>query len=696
MLFFFPSLLFAEPTPSNAPPSETTSTEEQSDTPENQQETEQVGESIESTEEQEEVGKPEQEEQQKPQIDPRAEQFDQLLRLLSEDTPTKERIKLINDMHTLPNVLKSIQFLALYGTPELRSAIINVLSQHPEEDITYTIAQETLKNKPTEDIYADVFALLANLDNQRAAEILKDELENTSHSTAKRQEIRTILSTRYSSWFSTQNVSTSTNDMRSRVIFSLGGAYLGQSLLSTLGTISQGDDGAAIGSFTGVVTGAVGAALYSQNTPMSLGSATHFTHSTIWGSVIGHSIAYTFDFDYSDNLQAISRSLGALGGAAYSVYTIQNPRTFRDMMESNIIIGESILFSMALNGVTNGDSDTAFLIGSLGGFALAEAIAPKWKPNGNTVLLSSIYSVEAGLLGILLYDNTNVDADIITVMAHSGLILGCIQDHFTEVNFHTIGMAAFGAYTGNLIGAGVDILDGNGDFSFSAVGGSIGAVGGSFLSKNTPFLTPGYLMGSSGLVVANTMGLGFIMSENYDSNALFGGYLLATGLGNLGMASFQDKLNLNGEKAIFLASTSLWGTYLATTGMSIAFEEPPSEYTAAKILLGSFDAGLATGVYLLSREDFHPANTINTQFMAVLGGTLGSFGGYLISPTPRGAAIGSLVGVAGGGYLGTKFQLNLPKKTWFDNLFVQASPQLQPSGELGAQVQISGILGGKR
>lgn len=689
MLFLFPSLLFAEPSTSDDAPSDAPIEDQ---TPEESS-------SNETTEENETEILPQntlEEEQPIPSVETglNQDQIDKLLILLNEETPLAQRIEIVNEIHTLPNVLNSMQLLALHSPDSLRSAIIKILSHHSTEDITYTIAKQILKNKPSDGIYSDVFSLLTDLNNTKAAQILKDELENTKHTTAKRQEIRKILTTKYSSWFAQQKVSNSTNDFTTRSMFSLGSSILGQNLFSALGYLSQGSEGETIGSWTGVVAGGVGGILYTQNTPMSFGSATHFTHSNIWGSIIGNSLASKFSFN--NELTVISRSIGGLSGTAYSLYTISNQRSFRDIIESNIIIGESILFSLSLSRLINSNTETGFFIGSLGGFILAEAITPKWKPNGNTLLLASIYSLEASLLGNLIYENTNVSEEIISVMAHSGLILGCLQDKYTYVDTKMVGMTAFGAYTGNMIGLGIDLLQKTDSGTMTSIGGAFGSVSGGFLSKHTPFLTPSYLLGSSILVASNTIGLGFIISEYNDSETTYGSTVLATGLGNLAMASFQDRLNLDGEKAIFLASTSLWGSYLATTGIAIALDESPSEYLTAKIGLAGFDIGLGTGLYLLKEKSFRPADTINAQLMAIIGGSLGSFGGYLVSANPRGTAIGSLLGVVGGGYLGTKYEIPLPKFKWFDNLFVQAAPQIMPSGDIGAHLQIGGILGGTR
>ena len=90
----------------------------------------------------------------------------------------------------------------------------------------------------------------------------------------------------------------------------------------------------------------------------------------------------------------------------------------------------------------------------------------------------------------------------------------------------------------------------------------------------------------------------------------------------------------------------------------------------------------------LNRPNFLVRDTTNPQLFAIIGASLGTFGAYLINDSARSLAIGSLIGAGVGGYMGTKYSIDLPKTDFFDKLFISAAPQFSPEGDLGVQMQL--------
>lgn len=624
------------------------------------------------------------------------ETLEQLLLLLNEQTPRQEREALLDKLHIKPGVLSSLENFSLHAPIELRKKILTLLLAHPEEPVTYNIARKTLQAQPSIEMYEHTFELLVELNNVKAASILKTQMENTSHPTEIRRRIQELLEQRYSEWYAENPSQKSITDFSGRLAFSVGSSVLGASVFSALGQIGQGEDGSEIGTGTGIVVGAVGGALYTQEKSISLGSALYFTHASSWGTIAGSSLGTVLDLD--QNGSSIFRAMGSLGGAAYGIHTLKTKRTVRDVIEANIIHGESIFLTQSLSeamGLAYYE-DEVFLVGSLAGFGLSELITPTWHPNGNTILLAGIYGFEGLFLGESIYEDSGYENEgISSLLFHSGIVLAGLQEHYSVVNSNTIGMTAYGAYTGHMLGMGIGNLQNEGSVNLhTALGGTLGTAVGTLLSSKTPELTPSYLLGSTILVQVNTFAASSIINAvNGQNNTVSGMTHIATGLGNIGMGYFRDRLNLTGEKSLFLTSTSFWGTYL--TGSTIAlFDVDPTELGTSIVLLTSFDAGLGAGVYLLNRPNFEIRSTINPQLFAIIGGSLGSFGAYLINNSTQSLALGSLIGVGIGGYMGTKYKIKIPKSKFFDDFFLSAAPRYTPEGDIGVQINFAGLLGG--
>ena len=703
MFLLISTLLWANPQDPPQPPTEddpnTSDTQEETSSPKeessnisNEENTpsETVEEAEDTAPSQEELATIEQSEQEKTLSD--------LILLLNEATPIEQRITLLNELHLAPNVLPALQTLSLHGPISIRKEMLTLLKEHPEDPVTYNIASSTLSANANEDIKETTYVLLKTLKTPQAAQILKERAESKNVSSKERKRARTLLENHYPKFLAKNPPRILTADPFARAIFSTGSAVLGGNLFATLGRLSQGDDGAALGGTTGSLAGGVGGYLYTQDKSFTHGSAWYFIHANTWGSILGSGLAERMSLD--DNLYSIMRSVGSLGGAMYGIHTLSKERSVDDVLESNLIIGQSTYLSsalFALSGLTYGESDLdSILFGSAVGFGLAEFISPHWKPDLGTALLASVYGGEAALLASSLDDEGYAVDGLGQFMVSAAIIAAEVQDHFQKPKPHVIATSIYGAYTGHIFGNGVSNLQSSYSSLPISIGGAVGTIAGSYIGTKSPYFDSSFLLGSSVLVAANTFGLYGIVdalqSESSTNGTLSGIRDISTGLGNMGMLYAQDKFNLTGERTLFLTSTSLWGSYFALTGTAIIGTEP-SQLGGSMLLLSSFDIGLGAGAYLLSRPNFQIRDSINPQLFAIIGASLGTFGAYLINNSARSLAIGSLVGTGLGGYMGTKYSIDLPKTDFFDKLFISAVPQFSQEGDLGVQMQIGGLLG---
>ena len=619
--------------------------------------------------------------------------LNELILLLSEETPIEDRLSLLEKIHKEPNVLPALKTLSLYGPIEIRQKSLVVLKEHPNEKVTYEITEQILRTSENNELILNTYGLLNDLKTEAAATVLKKQAENTDASAEKRKQARIFLEQHYPNFLSKNPLKVLVADPLARGIFSTGSAILGGNLFSTLGQLSQGEDGSAVGGFTGTLSGAVGGFLYSQDKSFSYGSALYFIHANSWGSFMGSQLSEQMNLDY--NMSSIMQSLGSLGGAAYGIHTLETDRSVRDIVEHNIIMGQSIFLATSLWGVSgNEDSNMdGLLLGSFAGLALGEFIAPEWEPDVGTALLASLYSGESAFLGLSLND-AGIGNDWLTpCMVSAAIIAAEVQDHIQNPGTETLATSIYGAYTGHIFGSGIGNLQGSSSTLPIAIGGMGGMIAGGYISNNSPYLDSSYLLGSSILVAANTFGIYGLVDATQGSTQMTDGIRdVSTGLGNIGMLYAQDVFNLTGEKTLFLTSSSLWGSYFAVTSTTIIGAEP-SEIGTITLLLSSFDIGLGAGAYLLNRPGFDIQNTINPQLFGIIGGSLGAFGAYLVNDSPRSLAVGSLLGVGIGGYLGTKYSIELPEMNFFDKIFLSAAPQISPDGDIGIQAHIGGIIG---
>ena len=629
---------------------------------------------------------------------PQEKTLSDLILLLNESTPIAQRVELLNSLHDAPDVLPALQTLSLHGPIAIRKEMLKLLIAHPEDPITYKIASNTLAANANEDLQEDTYALLSNLKTTKAARILKKRAENKEVSSKERKRARTLLENHYPKFLAKNPTRALTADPMARAIFSMGSAVLGGNIFATLGRLSQGDDGAALGVTTGTIAGGVGGYLYTQDKSFTHGSAWYFIHANTWGSAFGAGLAERMGLD--ENLSSIVRSVGSIGGSMYGLRTLSKDRSIDDVIESNLIMGQSIYLSSSLwelSGASYYDADLdSILFGTAVGFGLAEVISPYWQPDLGTVLLANVYGLEAAILSESLRDEGYGTEGLGQFMISAAIVAAELQDHFQKPDPHVIATSIYGAYTGHIFGNGISNLQSSDSSLPISIGGAVGTVMGSYLGTRSPYFDSSFLLGSSVLVGANTWGLygiaDALLSDDTNGDTLRGIRDISAGLGNMGMLYAQDKLNLTGEKTLFLTSTSFWGSYIALAGTAIIGAEP-SQLGTSTLLLSSFDLGLGAGAYLLSRPNFQIRDSINPQLFAVIGGSLGIFGAYLINDSARSLAIGSLVGAGVGGYMGTKYSIDLPNTDFFDKLFISAAPQFSPEGDIGVQMQLGGLLG---
>ena len=347
----------------------------------------------------------------------------------------------------------------------------------------------------------------------------------------------------------------------------------------------------------------------------------------------------------------------------------------------------------------------SWAFGASAGLIASEFLSPTWKPDLNTLFLGLLYGIEGGVAASTLSDLTSNEEALSGLGFSTGVALAIAQDSLFKVESHNVITSAFGAYTGHLLGLGITgVLENTFEpnTQLTSFGGVAGTVLGAYWAKKKEKIDPIYLVSSGFLLGVQGLGIGsavLINDENSEENIpeVLGFTSLLVAGGNVGSIFLQEQLGLTGDKAAFLTSTSLWGTYIGNVGaIALDLDVDPSAVPLTQ--LAFFDMGLAGGALLLMDQDFDPRSSINTQLYAALGGTLGAYMGFLINDTTdaQSAAFGSLLGVALGGVYGARVKKKIsfrPSLPFLEQTVFSAMPKFSDEGQIGVQINIAGLLG---
>jgi len=364
----------------------------------------------------------------------------------------------------------------------------------------------------------------------------------------------------------------------------------------------------------------------------------------------------------------------------------------------------------------------AMLGGSAVGLGLGTMVQQAWEPTPASVAFATVIGAESAWIGGWLptaLDWDEPDGNIRTTL-HAGVAGGLLYDHHQPLDEKTIGMLAYGGLLGNAFGAGVPMLATSDDEQVIAATmlpvGVAGMVAGGVVADDVE-LSDGdkaMIAVGTGMTMLESTAIGQVMYIEgiwCDERLQAEGLVLTTGaLAGTGFTHLATRTEPAMVDMFFLASSAAWGAWYGAM-VPIGFDMNLSD--SAHILSTTFaaDAFLAGGGLALAKVDgFESWQTAIPQLGGVAGATVGSLAIAMFSEEENEVALGAVIGsTAGlgvgsllqakkGDELGKKFQTAqslIPKPHFLEKVPGEWSamvlPQIDPTGELGANVSISGV-----
>ena len=105
-------------------------------------------------------------------------------------------------------------------------------------------------------------------------------------------------------------------------------------------------------------------------------------------------------------------------------------------------------------------NNQAALIGSALGLTAGHFIQKEWNVTNETALFGGVYAIELSIAASTAMDAFNIEKDqgYVRTAIHTGLVGALLYEHFHPVDFNTSAFTAYGAFAGNLLGAGIPSL----------------------------------------------------------------------------------------------------------------------------------------------------------------------------------------------------------------------------------------------
>ena len=358
-------------------------------------------------------------------------------------------------------------------------------------------------------------------------------------------------------------------------------------------------------------------------------------------------------------------------------------------------------------------------LGSMTGLATQAALRDRWQPDSPDVGFAGLVAGNAAWTATWMpvaLDRYGVDGRGL-LASHAGASLALVAAHKLEPSWTHNGMMAWGTVLGNSLGAGLPLLADAKDETTVAVmlpmglaGAGLGYVAGGrveFHGGDRAMLGVGVP-----LVTLQSLGYGGVLAmrqNSFEESQMAGLMLTGEALGGIGLTAVSQRWDPNAGQMLLLGSGALWGAwYGVLTPIALDLDGEPEDLLLSTLVasdLGLVAAGVAT--YGL---DVHPRSTLSPQLGGVAGATFGSLAVSLVSPEPRAASAGALLGSVAGFAGGTLFEMRVagPKRaerqalglkprsldlpgTWSASAAPWAAPE---SGDLGVYGQVSWREGG--
>jgi hypothetical protein len=445
-------------------------------------------------------------------------------------------------------------------------------------------------------------------------------------------------------------------------------AFVGGTVLASVGKLGQSDVGVAIGGAGGAIIGGGLGLVSARANDVSVDNAYQYTSATTIGATAGALLAAGLE-EREGALYLFT--LGSVAGAGGALLNFRNEPSVEDTTELNlaILIGQQTgagahrwAYYQA-NG--EGSSATAFagLAGGAIGGGLGALVRPQVELDGDDAALMAAGGATGLWLSLLVPPamEWEVSEGAVQTAIPLGTLAGAATGQLLDVPAKQTGIAAWGFTSGNLAGVGLPLVirpnevTGQALAGATLIGGGLGAAGGAVLSPQMTFDSGDAVLVPVGtaLTIAEASAISVILDAKlggFDSGA--GLILMSAGLGSAGWGLASQAIDVSPGAPLLVAAGAGWGILYGGLTPVVLDLDGDSVDLLLSITATSTVLMAAATVAQLPAIGLKPQATVLPQLGGVGGAVLGSLGAALFSEDGQaisaGALGGSIVGIGAG------------------------------------------------
>jgi hypothetical protein len=526
---------------------------------------------------------------------------------------------------------------------------------------------------------------------------------------------------------------------------------LGGVLLGSVGTWGAFEGGTEIGAVGGALIGVSTGTLYAVKRPVTRGQGLAYASGVGWGltgGVLAANAAFgprdwirnSADQRRRERFAPALWSIGSAAGAAVAATRLAHDPQPADVLEADLAgyLGSALVLSAVdiasgpppvyvppdafvdEEASWNAYSDqrrnlgrrrsAAALAGAASGFGAGVLLSKRWTLDPEDALFASVVGAEAAWVGTFAPDALGINPDLrgtLRLPLHAAVAGALAYAEWHPVTPKQSAVAAFGALTGNAIGASIPLLAGYGEDTVarSMLPVGIFGMGLGLGAADTLATTPGdWTMVAVGTPIASAQGvaLGVFLEDRgvLDTEQAAGVALAAGGGVGAGLLTLGKWVEPKPEDALFVGACGVWGGWYGTM-IPIAAD---ARMEGAEIAVsGSLvaDAFMVAGGVLTAKDRLDPGRTLIPQTAGLTGATVGALGAAMFSrdgnDVALGAVVGSAVGIGGGAlamqWLGPKaddFAFRAPHLDLPGQWLPSAGPYVGEDGRAGLSLGLTG------
>ena len=658
--------------------------------------------------------------------------------LIDNRISVEERAEAIKRLHqSSHSITLPFYYSILEENPTLTLEIINGLGSFAyEEEISQILTKSlSLDN----DIGLRSVAVIGELQQEELIPVLESAITNSEYPKEIREGALTTLQDSYPEYVEKNGIPVVARD-ESRVgnqFFAISTGITSSVVLGSIGQWGKTDIGETLGYNAGFALGYAGGLGFARQNRPSLGQSLMYTSSMSWGLIQGNFVAQSFEMD--DNWEAFSRTMGTLAGFGYGYRSLRKNIEHSNVLELDFVgywgaqmaVGIRDIFGVSTDEIEYPDFDyetqeeehiqadkeyynsqsrirrydnQAALIGSTLGLTAGHFIQKEWNVTDETALFGGVYAIELSIAASTAMDAFGIENEqgYVRTAIHTGLAGALLYEHFHPVDFNTSAFTAYGAFAGNLLGAGVPSLL-NAKKSHIAHGvtwtGLSGAVVGSAISNRMTFERRDWIFNAVGVPASawQFFALTEVLEGYNNLDTIQEEGLVATGIGSsvLGLSYLSTKYQIDTSDSLFAGSSMAWGAYYGgLIPLALGIEDKIKTHEHILFSLVSSDIFLATSCIAMKRG-YESQKSFFPQITAITGGTLASLGTFLFTDQTQPFGISALGGATLGFVIGSKLQkkgysFSIAKNRKQKSLPVRLAltPQIQNNGDMGFYVGI--------